>query len=167
MVDLRLILHSPTAGSPQLEEAKDLLSIRGLRPAGIWITVSWSTGENLIRHQDVIADLPEDASILSAKADADAFYIFPQPLSEFTACIERLGVNVVQGRLVDFVAKCWRLHQPLPDVPIFEQCPVRANPFFRFPGNPGKVMLHRKHIQTAPGHHNYLASAQLLNFLRY
>lgn len=154
--DFRLILHSPVAGSNQLDEAIDILSKRGLSPAGIWITDSWSTGENCIRHQEIVADLSEQAWILSA--DADEFHIYPLPLPEFTKTIERLGVSVVQGRLVDFVSSDWRLHQPVPEVSLFQQCPIPANPFFRFPGNPGKVMLHRRHVLTAPGHHNYLAS---------
>jgi hypothetical protein len=152
--DFRIILHSPVARSAELEAAKDLLAMRGLTPASIWITDSWNTGENAARHRDAVADLSDDTWILSA--DADEFHIYPQLLPEFIRTIEQQGVSVVQGRLVDFVARDWRLHRPMPEVSLFEQCPVRADPFFRFPGNPGKVMLHRNYVQTAPGHHNYL-----------
>lgn len=152
--DFRIILHSPVPKSAELEEAGNLLSARGLTPASIWITDSWNTGENASRHRDAVADLPDDAWVLSA--DADEFQIYPQLLPEFIRTIEQKGVNVVQGRLVDFVARDWRLHPPSPGVSPFEQCPVRADPFFRFPGNPGKVMLHRRHVLTAPGHHSYL-----------
>lgn len=152
--DFRIILHSPVPDSAQLDTAKELLAAHGLRPAGIWITDKWNTGENAARHRDLVADLQDDAWVLSA--DADEFHISPAVLPDIVRALEQQQVSVVQGRLVDFVAQDWRLHPPRPGISLFEQCPVRANPFFRFPGNPGKVMLHRKHVLTAPGHHNYV-----------
>jgi len=155
--DFRIILHSPVPDSAQLDTAKELLAAHGLRPAAIWITDKWNTGENAARHRDLVADLQDDAWVLSA--DADEFHVYPAVLPDFVRALEQQQVSVVQGRLVDFVAKDWRLHPPRPGISLFEQCPVRADPFFRFPGNPGKVMLHRKHVLTAPGHHNYVGDS--------
>ncbi len=96
-----------------------------------------------------MAGLSEDAWVLSA--DSDEFHIYPQLSPEFIRTIEQQGVTVVQGQLVDIVARDWRLHSAMPEVSLFEQCPVRVDAFFRFAGNPGNVMLHRKYVKTASG----------------
>jgi hypothetical protein len=154
--DLRIILHSRLPGTEELETAIDLLKMHGLEPAQVWITQNWNTGDNASRHREIVNDLSDDAWILSA--DADEFHLYPEPLVAFISHIEQLGINAVEGRLVDYVASDWRLHPPSRTLDLFQQCPVRANPFFRFPGNPGKVMLHKKFVQTSPGHHNYLSN---------
>ncbi len=153
VTEFRLILHAGSAESPNLTIARDLLASDGITAADIWITENWNTGENANRHRRAVSDLPDSTWVLTA--DSDEFHIYPQPLLQFIKGLEESDISVVTGRLVDFVSADWRLHPPRDAVSLFEQCSTVAEPVFRFPGNPGKVMLHRAGVHTTPGHHSY------------
>ena len=153
VTDFRFVVHSGDEGS-SLQEARRRLVDQGLQPALIWITGSWNTGDNAQRHRRVVEDLPDEAWIVSA--DIDEFHEFPCKLPEFVACLEKQGVDVVKGRLVERVRADFRLKPYQVQKNLFAQFPVQTT--FGI-GNPGKVVLHRKWIRTTPGHHSYEGDA--------
>jgi hypothetical protein len=149
----RIVLHSTDSESPELAEAKSTLEGYGISPAAIWITRNWNTGDNAAWHRQVVADLSDDSWVISA--DSDEFHIFPCALREFLQILEEQRVDVVRGRLVEHVAADFRLHAPRDGISLFIQCPIAADPVYPFPGNRGKIVLHRRRVLTTPGHHSY------------
>ena len=144
------VLHTRDAASPNLARAGDLLRGCGIEPATIWITPNWNTGANAEKHRQVVQHLSETAWVMSA--DIDEFHEYPKPLPAFLEELSGEGYELVRGRLVQRVSRTFRLAPLRPDTDLFVQCPVEAD--FGI-GNPGKVMLHRKHITTTPGHHHF------------
>jgi hypothetical protein len=85
--------------------------------------------------------------------DLDEFPSFPAPLGDVLSEADRLGIEVVKGRLIDRFSPSGSL-TPLDDRPIDEQYPV-ANEFTRdvLGGYTVKVMLCRRSVRLGTGHH--------------
>ena len=142
------VLHAQSLNCRQLEEAMEILHEFDIEPAEIWITENWNTGENMHKHRALTAELPQEAWILSS--DIDEFHQYPSPLFEFVDQLSEANQNAVRGRLVERVAKDFRLHRLKSDMDIHLQFPCEVS--FGI-GNPGKIMLHRNYLRTTPGHH--------------
>jgi hypothetical protein len=151
--EFRLILHTRDAQSESLREALSLLQSLDLEPADVWVTQSWNTGANAERHRAIVADLPSDAWIVST--DIDEFHCYPVSLPEFTEQLGRDGYEVVRGRLTDRVSRQFRIVPLIRNVNLLDQFSIEADFWIRNPGDPGKIMLHRKSVLTTPGHHDY------------
>jgi hypothetical protein len=143
-----LILHARSADSIGLSNAKMTLERAGIEPAEIWITDSWNTGDNASHHRKVVSGLSPESWILSA--DIDEFHVYPETLPTFIKSISSEGYNCVKGHLVQRVSRDFRLRDLDPTQALGEQFPIETD--FRI-GNPGKIMLHRHYLLTAPGHH--------------
>ena len=147
----RIILHARSKTNPELKRAFSILETNGISPAKVWITENWNTGENALMHKKVVHDLPSDTWIVST--DIDEFHEYPKNLPEFVSQLESEKIDVVKGRLIERIARNFCLISPNPNLSLFEQYPIELPLQI---GNSGKIMLHRKFIYTAPGHHDFL-----------
>jgi hypothetical protein len=148
------VLHGFEASSRNLVTATEILHEHGIQPAATWITRSWGTGENSNWHRRIVAGLPSSAWI--ATADIDEFQQYPTDLRTFVQELERQNYELVKGRLVERIARNFRLPPLLADQCIFTQFPLEAS--FHI-GNPGKIILHRNYVKTTPGHHYFEESS--------
>ena len=158
----RILLNSIDANDPALGKAREILKEEGISHVEDWIApytsdTMWEARRDLqSRHAG-----PDDWAL---SADVDEFHTYPEPLSDFLAACDAMGIDVVQGVFIDRLASGGRLGSIEPTPFVLDQFPVEAEVGWSIAGQGEhhgfagtlKLMAVRGKILPSRGGHNPL-----------
>lgn len=152
------ILNAPREDAPGLAEAHRILAAHGVPGVASWIApyTSAAMWQKRREVQDRVAT--ERDWVLSA--DVDEFHDYPEPLADFLARMDGLGVTCVQGVFIDRLAEDGRLAPVRESPAVLEQFPIEADVIWSLAGGKGydrrgtvKVMALRPPLRPGRGGH--------------
>lgn len=168
---IHIILNTPDPESHCLREAENILSEFGAATPVRWIAEytsdsMWQERRDL----QVAVAAPEDFIL---NADIDEHHVYPAPLDEIAAELERTGTNACQGYLVDRLAEGGEL-EPIATAPsLAEQFPIESEVALSIIGTGKhhgkdatvKLMMHRPGVAPKRGGHNAQARTEPVSYL--
>ncbi len=155
---IRPILNATEPDDPGLAEARDILAAHGVTAAENWIAPYTSASMWQMRREVQDREAGADDWVLSA--DVDEFHEYPEPLPDFLARMEEMGVTCVQGVFIDRLAPGGRL-APVNEHPgVLEQFPIEADVIWSLAGSHGydrrgtvKIMALKPPVRPGKGGH--------------
>ncbi len=122
--DIHIILNARDGTFPGMDTAREILARHNVHNTIKWIAPYTSDAMWEKRRQVQSQVAGQTNWLLSA--DIDEMHEYPEPLPTFLARCERLGVDAVQGPLIDRLAPEGRLAPVAADTPLAAQYPIEA-----------------------------------------
>lgn len=134
-----------------LKKGLEILEKHDVKPGDIWCQ-EYESEEKWERVHRLLSKKTNDSHWI-VHPDADEFFQFPDSLEVLTNQMNKLGVNAIQGFLIDRVASNGKVTKvnSSSDLSIFDQFPVKAN-FANLIGLTGvKLMMYKGHMRANNG----------------
>ncbi|ETW10987.1 hypothetical protein ATO8_19239 [Roseivivax marinus] len=158
--DMHFILQSTEADAPELAAAEAMLARIGTAPPLRWVAPY--TSDTMWAKRRELQRAISEPGLWILNADLDEHYVFPDSLEAVLAHCAELGVNCVQGLMVDRLSPDGAL-TPVAEAPaLARQFPLEADVSLHVFGDrtaarlsaSTKILLHRADLLPRRGGHN-------------